>query len=365
MARARTLALCGLERSEEATIRGIFDAAASRCGIPWTLADEGSADALLIDVDSMYGQMSWLRAQGGPRPIVALTAATRADADFLLPRPPTLDSLAGVLGMLAERVAGNKDGAPAASAAAPAPAPAPTAAPTPAAAPQPVPPPAAAALPPTVELPRPAEAAATPAPPAPVAPAAPAAEVRRDLRLVDFLRSQRLPGAVRLRGANPPLVVDPIGRSFLGGGALKPLLPLAAEVLTSERWEAVTPHEYERLKAELGGEQPLSRLLWLAGLGASHGELLAELSGASRFKLAKYPTTEREFPKHIRMATAMLKQLATVDEIAAASGQPREDVVDFINACAAIDLIETDLPAAAAEPVAAKPGGLLGRLRGR
>lgn len=358
MARARTLALCGLERSEEATIRGIFDAAVSRSGIPWTLADEGSADALLIDVDSMYGQMSWLRAQGGPRPIVALTAATRADADFLLPRPPTLDSLAGVLGMLAERVAGNKetrDAAPAVEASKPAP--------TPTAAPQPVASPAAAPLPPTVELPRPAEVMAAPTP---TPPAAPVPEVRRDLRLIDFLRSQRLPGAVRLRGATPPLVVDPIGRSFLGGGALKPLLPLAAEVLTSDRWEAVTPHEYERLKAELGGEQPLPRLLWLAGLGASHGELLPELAGASRFKLAKYPTTEREFPKHIRMATAMLKQLATVDEIAAASGQPREDVVDFINACAAIELIENDLPTASPEPAAAgKPGGLLGRLRGR
>ena len=74
MARARTLALCGLERSEEATIRGIFDAAVSRCGIPWTLADEGSADALLIDVDSMYGQMSWLRAQGGLDQYASLAA---------------------------------------------------------------------------------------------------------------------------------------------------------------------------------------------------------------------------------------------------------------------------------------------------
>jgi len=226
---------------------------------------------------------------------------------------------------------------------------------------------AAAPLPPTVELPRPAEVAASPAPPlATATPVAPAPEVRRDLRLIDFLRSQRLPGAVRLRGATPPLVVDPIGRSFLGGSTLKPLLPLVAEVLTSDRWEAVTPHEYERLKTELGSEQPLARLLWLAGLGATRGELLPDLAGASRFKLAKYPTTEREFPKHIRMATAMLKQLATVEEIASASGQPCEDVVDFINACAAIDLIETDLPAPGAEPpAAAKPGGLLGRLRGR
>ena len=126
----------------------------------------------------------------------------------------------------------------------------------------------------------------------------------------------------------------------------------------------MTPHEYERQKAELG-EQPLGRLQWLAGLGASHGQLLPELAGAERFKLSKYPTTEREFPKHIRIATTMLKQPATPAEIAEGSGQPVEDVIDFINACAAIDLIEAEFPATAgSEPEVAR-GGLLGRLRRR
>src|SRR5690606_13979244 len=118
-----------------------------------------------------------------------------------------------------------------------------------------------------------APAAAKPPPaPAQAAPAAqpePAAELQppRAGRLVDFLRPGELPGADRLRGAEPPLVVDPNARSFIGGSALKPLLGLAAQEIAAERWEAVTPHEYERQKAELG-EQPLGRLQWLAGLGA-------------------------------------------------------------------------------------------------
>lgn len=350
MGQPRRLALLGLDREEEAELGQMLAAVGSRLEPRWSVAPEADAEALLIDVDSMYGQMSWLRAQGGPRPIIALTSASRADADARLARPASPEGLQEALQAIAPKLG------PAARAKADAPkadAPAPTAVPAAA--------PAAAADP---VAPAPARQAAPSAPsPAAEAPPAPAPEPPRPLQLVDFLRGGRLPGAVRLRGAEPPLVVDPTRRSYLGGAALKPLLPLAAGEITPERWEALTPHDYDRLKGELGGEQPLSRLQWLAGLGASHGRLLPELGSALRFKLSKYPTAEREFPKHIRIATSMLKQPATPEEIAQGSGQPVEDVVDFINACAAVDLIEAEFPAPAGEPAEAAKGGLLGRLR--
>lgn len=362
MARARTLALCGLDRGEEAAIREFFDPAVRRCGIPWALASESEADALLIDVDSMYGQMSWLRAQGGPRPIVALTGGTRADADFLLPRPATLESLSGVLSMLTERVTAQNEAAPTAAAkeARATAAPKPAAAAVVGAAPTPVQAKTSAPLPPTIELPRPDEVAVA------AAPAAEPEPPRRDLQLVDYLQG-RLPGAVRLRGSEPALVVDPIGKTFLGNGSLKPFLAIAVRTgIGSDEWEAVTPHEFDKLAKELGGPHPLPRLQWVAGLGAGSGQLRADLADAQRFKLGKYPTTEREFPKHIRIATAMLKQLSTPDELAATSGMERADVCDFINACHALGLVETDAPAPAApEPDAAAKGGLLGRLRGK
>lgn len=337
MASPRTLALCGIDRRAEAGLKETFEAAARRCGVPWLLAGEGEADALLIDIDSMYGQMSYLKAQGGSRPIVALTAAARADADFLLPREFTVEALAGVLSMLSERIAARPD-------------------------PQPIP----LASPPPAELVRakPAEPVQAAAPPPPEPEPVAEAEPPRPRQLLDALRLGRLPGPVRLRDSQPELLVDAVAGHYLAGPALKPLLPLAAEALAEERWEAISPHEYDRQEARLGARQPLSRLLWLAGLAAGGGQLLAELAAAQRFKLAKYPQTEREFPRHIRIATAMLKQLSSVDEIAAASGSERGDVADFINACHALGLIETDQPAAEVSTETPR-GGLLGRLRGK
>lgn len=336
MGQARRLALLGLERDEEASLGSLMGSLSAVDGIAWQVGSEAEADALLIDIDSMYGQMSWLRAQGGPRPIIALTAASRADADARLARPVTAAAMTEALAAIAPKLG------PARAVA--------SASPAPAAAPA-------------------APAKSAPAAPAAVAPAIdppPAAEPEppRPRQLLDFLRPGQLPGAVRLRDAEPPLVVDTTRRSYLGGSALKPYLPLAAVELDAERWEAITPHEYDRLKSDLG-EQPLARLQWLAGLGASRGKLLPELATALRFKLSKYPTTEREFPKHIRIATSMLKQPSTAEEIAASSGQPVEDVIDFINACAAIDLLEAEFPAAASEASEAAKGGLLGRLRRR
>lgn len=340
MGQARRLALLGFERDEEATLGSLIGGLSAVEGIAWQVGSEAEADALLIDIDSMYGQMSWLRAQGGPRPIIALTASSRADADARLTRPVSAAAMSQALLTI-----GPKLGAPRANAAAPAPSEKPAA---PAA-------PAAKAAERAPEAPVPV---AEPSPP----PAEP--EPPRPRQLIDFLRPGQLPGAVRLSDAEPPLVVDTTRRSYLGGAALKPYLPLAGEELDAERWEAITPHEYDRLKAELG-EQPLGRLQWLAGLGANRGKLLPELTGALRFKLTKYPTAEREFPKHIRIATSMLKQPSTAEEIAAGSGQPVEDVRDFINACAAIDLLEAEFPAAASDAAEAAKGGLLGRLRRR
>ncbi|GIX34354.1 MAG: hypothetical protein KatS3mg126_0133 [Lysobacteraceae bacterium] len=359
MAQARRIALLGLDRNEETSLRELF-AGLQNAGDPaWVVTEEAQAEVLLIDLDSMYGQMSWLRAQGGPRPIVGLTAAPRADTHVRLGRPVTLDGLREALGRL-QSASDRGEQAPAERA------------------PPPVAPdrgperrePEAPAASPVVDAatperapdsPRPTAAEAPPQPPTPPqqVPARP-----RDLRLLDYLREQRLPGPVRLRDAEPELLVDPVTGTWLGGPSLKPLLAIAAETIPVERWEAITPHEFERRRAQTAA-QPLSRLLWLAGLGASPGRLLPELEGALRFRLLKYPATEREFPRHIRIATAMLKQPASPEEIAAASGQPLADVIDFINACAAIGLIEPETATVTGGEPEPHRGGLLGRLRRR
>ena len=84
----------------------------------------------------------------------------------------------------------------------------------------------------------------------------------------------------------------------------------------------------------------------------------------SLFKLNKWPQTEREYPKHFRIATVMMKGPSLVSEIAEASGVTQAEVADFINANLATGFAEVER-----EPEPVDPGktgsGLFGRLRGR
>ncbi|WP_295362225.1 hypothetical protein, partial [Arenimonas sp.] len=211
----------------------------------------------------------------------------------------------------------------------------PVAAPAPAAAPQPEPEPAPAAAP------------------------APAT----DPRLADFLRPGALAGPVRVQveGA-PPLVIDPAGQVYLSGQALKPLAPYATADIRESDLEPVDPARLPALATELGGSHPLGRLAWLLAL-AGHGGQLAPGHGLNdRYKLLKWPQTEREFPRHFRIATVMMKGPALLTEIAELSGVPLPEVCDYVNAALAAGVAEAE-QTAPSEPEAAKGGGLLGRFR--
>jgi hypothetical protein len=345
MAEIRTLGLSGFDRAEEAAFRALFDRAA---GSRWQLGPEADADALLIDFDSMYGQMAWLKAaQDAERPIAALTASPRAATDFLLQRPVTVERLADLLAGLDAVLSGH-------------PIPARTA-------PEGEPSETRQTTEHGGDAPEPHDTAVTAAPahqpePAPRAPAPPPSRARP---LLEYLRRGGLPGAVRLAGAEPPLAIDPIGDTYVGGSALKPLAVHCRQPIEPDRWEAITPAEFERMKAAAGGTQPLNRLRWLAGLCAFGGALDPRLADASRFKLARWPQSEREYPKHFRIATAMLKQSGDLDELAAASGAGRDEVADFVNACHAIGMVEIEGPNVETAPEPAARGGLMSRLRGK
>jgi hypothetical protein len=367
MAELRTLGLSGFDRDEEAAFRALFDATA----VPgWSLVHEREAGALLIDVDSIYGQMGWLQAQGSGRPVAACTVAMRANADFVLRRPLTAEGLATLLQELEtavppKHVSGVSravGAAPAASSTA-VPAQAPQAPPpaTEQKAAEPAPasteaaPPTAPAPPASVETPP------TP-PPAPIAAPTP---VARKKRLHDFLEPGALPGPVRLVGAEPLLAFDPNAFTYAGGQSLKPLVVHCTREIAVGDWQAVTAAEYTALKNEAGGTQPMARLRWLAALCAFDGVLGPGLVGAERFKLTKWPQSEREFPRHFKIATALLKQFCSLDELAATSGASRAEVADFINACHAISMIEAEGQPVAAASDPKSGGGLMNRIRGR
>src|SRR3546814_1869846 len=74
-----------------------------------------------------------------------------------------------------------------------------------------------------------------------------------------------------------------------------------------------------------GDAQPLQRLQCLDALVAGSGELLPGYDPDGCYKLNKWPQTEPEYPRHVRIATAMMKGPATLAEIAGASGMPVAD----------------------------------------
>jgi hypothetical protein len=186
----------------------------------------------------------------------------------------------------------------------------------------------------------------------------------RDPMLGDYLQPGALPGPVKLKlGDAGALVLDPQTRTYLGPTALKGFMPYAKAVIRRDEWVAITPAELERLKGELGGAQPYLRLQWLAALQAGNGQIAHGFDQNQKYKLAKWPQIEREFPKHFRIATAMMKGPQLLTEIAEGSGATLAEVTDFVNASLATGFAEMDQPPPAPDASQGQKGGLLGRLR--
>lgn len=194
--------------------------------------------------------------------------------------------------------------------------------------------------------------AATSPPPAPATAPPPSSGAG----LVDWLRPGALSGRARLqRGGAPALFIDFIGRQYFGPATLKPLAAYFESQIAMREFEQLDDAGWQTAVGALGEPQSMTRLLWLGGLLAGGGSLLPGLDPGGRYLLNKWPQTEREYPRHFRIATAMMKGPQTIAEIAAGSGSPPEDVADFINA---------NLATGFAEPAPGGGGGLLGRLRG-
>ncbi len=363
-----TLGLTGMDQATETALKAAFKEAGARVG-HWSMVAENDADYVIVDMDSMYGPMSWLRLHAAGKQVIGLTSAPRTQADFLLSRPFDASQLAGIL----TEIGGEPASPPAA---APAPAPAPVAAPAPApavVAPPVAPPPAApVAAAPTPVAPAPAPVAPPAAPvaaaPAPAPVAAPPAEppaAARSTAFSHWLRPGALTGRARYRhGSGPELYIDFGQRQYYGPATLKPLAEYFSATVGLRDFEQLDDAAWQSAVASLGAAQSLTRLQWYGGLLAGEGKMLPGYSPDGRFTLSKWPETEREYPRHFRIATAMMKGPSTIAEIAAASSVPVEDVIDFINANLTTGFAE---PASeGGDPPADKAsGGLLGRLRGR
>ncbi|MHB8679493.1 MAG: hypothetical protein ACYC7G_07135 [Rudaea sp.] len=336
---ARRLAIQGASDEDVARVRDLLNQAASKLSSPWRLHAGDDAELLLIDVDTVYGHMDWLRAHNS-RLVAVLTGHAQDDEyELVLHKPLTVDNLVQVL----DRVTAlTEDGPEAASAVAAAPAPAPKKA---------------------AAKPMPAAAAPMPAPvPAP----APAPELPKERRLHDWLADNTLAAAVRIRNAGAPdLVLDPGNKTYYAEGNLRALAAHCGRTIAHEELHEVSPVELARLQAS-GKGQPYLRLVWLSHVLGSSGHPASGIDVNAKYKMSRWPQIEREFPKHFRIATVMMKQPATLGEIAEQSGATLGDVVDFTNAYHAIGYIEIEGAAVAAEtstPRDTGRGALLSRLK--
>lgn len=337
----------GMGSEETAQLSALFGDVNRRLGNRWKLAENADAAGLVvIDIDTLYGHMSWLRAQSQGQRVVALTSGEDADADHVLRRPVDFDALMGIFSGdsapgAAPRVEDAHAEEPEIAALVPETDPVP----------EPTPAPVAAA-------PIPGEAAPEPASPAPQ-PVEPSAA--QPLRLFHYLTGAAAPqGAAALSAPGVPALIVHFGRrEYLGGNTIRPLLPHTQRDIETSEWKPLDDARYDALKAQLGGVQPLARLSWLAALGINNGETPAGLAPETRFKLGKWPQIEREFPKHFRIATTMMKGFASAADIAAASGASLAEVNGFIAASLVAGHAEVEGMAPA---VAQK--SLLERLRG-
>ncbi len=351
---AHRLGITGMDSSTEAELRSAFARAQARLGGDWELVPEAEADHVVVDMDSMYGPMSWIRLHAAGKQVIGLTTSPRTQADLRLARPFDTDAFASLLASISRKASG--------------------VAPAPEVPAVPAPPEAPAVVRPTAEPEAGPKAAAagsatTPAPAMPAAQAAePAAEAKpqtapaRASGFVDWLAPGALAGRWRLRRGDACVAFDADARVYHGPAALKPLAALFEGSIAREDFEALDAEAWS--EAATGEAQPLTRLQWYGSLLAGKGALLPGNDPDGRYRLLKWPQTEREFRKHFRIATAMMKGPATLDEVAAASGVSRAEVADFVNASLATGYAEF-VPPAPPESVEQPRSGLFGRLRGR
>ncbi len=329
----------------------------------WT-ANAAQADVVLIDVDTLYGHMDWLKAQSQGRKMICLTASSMGEQDVVIARPISVGGIKHALALAAGDDLGVSGVKPAANNAPIVSTPTRPArvtgeqpiVPTPSSqrvtAEQPAirrvtgeqpavpshPHPAAAPAPATAARITGQQRAVPSAPPA-LAESAPLLRPAAS-SLADYLLDDHLEAPAMLaREGLPALIIDRSNDRYYGGLTLKPLLPYCQGRIERSEWKPVPEKELAALR-ESGSGLPMSRLLWLYTLGTSNGvALLPGLDANSRFKLMKWPQIEREFPKHFRIATAMMKAPASLVEVSEFAGATLNEVIDFVNAYAAIGVV--------------------------
>ena len=93
----KTVHFTGMDGAEQQALNDLFQSANKSLGGGWHIDNESDAGILVVDVDSIYGHMTWLKVHNSGRTIVALTSHGDADADHVLNRPVSAEAIAALL----------------------------------------------------------------------------------------------------------------------------------------------------------------------------------------------------------------------------------------------------------------------------
>ncbi len=353
MSTTRTIAVTGASEQDAARIASLLEKHRAKLSSPWENGEAAHADLLVVDIESMYGQMDWLRARSRGRLVIAYTSAAEPlEPEFSLRKPVVSGDLVALLNRISENLGnGRAEAAPM----------------------------------------RPANAESYEAPPA-AEPEAPAVVRRTDRKPASNVTELKPVAAVveapagikvappetyridellaKLDAADgpvrvvheglPSIIIDPARQRWYAGVALKALSDWARLPLRRSELIRLDPAEFAAA-IEILPAQPYSRLVWLAHLARSDGGLDAGLPADARYRLTRWPQVEREFPRHFRIATAMMSTSGTIDDIAAQSKAGAADVIEFINAYNALGYVECEAMLPVTSP--GDRSGLLERVR--
>lgn len=112
--------------------------------------------------------------------------------------------------------------------------------------------------------------------------------------------------------------------------------PIVNASYIEEIGDAQFARETQHLKA-----QDLEPPLWLAALAVSNGKLFEGLSTDGTYRLSRWPDLKKlgQDPLHLKL-TALLRRGGTIDSFTKFTNESQEDIIDFINACRALNYLE-------------------------
>src|SRR3546814_18536921 len=82
-----TLGLTGMDPATETALKAAFTDANARTGSPWQLVPEAEAGHDMVEMDSMYGPISWLLLHAAGKQVIRLTTPQRTHTNFRAVRP--------------------------------------------------------------------------------------------------------------------------------------------------------------------------------------------------------------------------------------------------------------------------------------